>query len=409
MTLISKDALMKKILFIISLLLVAFYSSSFAMYGANLSSQNQTYKINYTEDEGLILSCNNGDFMLNISGYLEADFLKFTNDDGLLHSGTNIRYAVLYLNPIIYHDWRAFIGYDFGSGSLLDGNITYVGFKNQYIQLGQFTPSVGFSNWQRPVDVDFLEWPLPVYIFSPGWPQGAHYNIHGDYLVGDVSVFSGSTLEHYSAANPFGATGHIFFSPIHETTKALHIGVSNWYQQPNNTHEVFFGTTPEATSHNWDMLVGTDFIGDVSYFDIVNSELAGVYGPWSFQTEYYLNNVRRYSPEDNLQFSGYYATIGYFLTGESMTYDYPFGIFTTPSSFNHKYGDLQLLVRYSSLNLNDKEILGGKEHNITLGLNWFVNPFVTFKFNVIRAMAHPAFNGDNVDAMIYALRAQIQF
>lgn len=377
-------------------------------YAYNLGKADD-FAISY-DQHGLLISRNDGEYAVNLFGYLEADFLKFTNDQNLLHSGTNIRYAMLYLNTTIKKDWHCFIGYALSMRQLLDAYITYTGFSNQIIQIGEFTPDVGFSNWTRHFDINFLEWPLPVYIFSPGYPQGINYLFYGKYLAGAVSVFSGSNLEYYATkTNPLGATGRVFLSPIHETTKVLHLGISNWWQRPNCSNTVFFGTTPEANSHDNEMLVATGPIEQVSYYDIISGEFVGVSGPWSVQTEYYLNNVQRRLGEDNLHFSGFYTTLGYFFTGESMNYVYPYGVFTGPTSYGGKYGVWQILARYSELNLNDKTIQGGKENNITLGLNWFVNPFVTFKFNVIRAAAHPAFNGNNVNAMIYATRAQIQF
>lgn len=394
-----------KFRFVISIFIVLFSTQIFA--AANQTTPN--FNISY-DQHGLLVASPDGKYAVNLFGYLEADFLKFANADDLLHSGTKIRYAMLYLHTIMNSNWHCFLGYALSMRELLDAYIIYTGFANQFIQIGQFTPLVGVSNSTRHFDINFLEWPLPVYLFSPGYPQGVSYLIYGEHLVADASIFSGANYEYYATkANPIGATGRLFFSPIHETTKALHFGISNWWQRPNNTHTVFFGTTPEANSHDNEILVGTGPIPQVNFYDIISSEFVAVYGPWNFQTEYYLNNVRRYAPEDNLTFSGYYLTLGYFFTGESMVYAYPFGVFTHPSSYGSKYGAWQLLARFSSLNLNDKTIQGGKENNITLGLNWFVNPFVTFKLNVIHAATKPAYTGENINAMIYAMRAQIQF
>jgi phosphate-selective porin OprO/OprP len=383
--------------------------SDFPIIGLpDFQMDNHRFHVNYSS-RGLIVARDDTKYIFNIYGNFEADFLKFVNSDNLLRSGTNIRYATLYFTGLINKAWQPFVSYSFNLGALLDASIIYHGFKNQYIQVGQFTPNVGFANWAQHVDINFLEWPLPVYIFSPGYPQGVHYNIYGRHLVADASIFSGSTLESYSASNPIGATGRIFLSPVHKATRALHFGVSNWWQRPNDDNTVIFGTTPEATSHEMDVLVTTGFITNVNYYDILSGEFASVYGPLSFQTEYYLNTIKRQANQSNLNFSGYYATLGYFLTGESMTYAYPLGIFTTPSSINGKYGAFQVLVRYSTLDLIDKDVRGGKEYNVTFGLNWFVNHFVTFKLNIIRAVAHPAYNGKNINAMIYAARAQMRF
>ena len=50
---------------------------------------------------------------------------------------------------------------------------------------------------------------------------------------------------------------------------------------------------------------------------------------------------------------------------------------------------LEIAARYSAVNLIDKHIYGGRENNVTLGLNWFVNENVQIKFNYVRANIHP--------------------
>lgn len=367
------------------------------------------YNVNYDQN-GLFVTRDDNLFSFNPYGYFEQDFIKFTNDHNLLKSGTNVRYAMLYLSGNLYYQtWQYLVSYSFSLSKLLDASIIYRGFKRQYIQIGQFTPDVGFSNWSRHLDINFLEWPLAVYAFSPGYPQGVHYNVAGDYLVADTSVFGGSTLSSYTRTNPVGGTGHVFFSPIHTSTRALHIGISDWWQQPNDNHTATFTTSPEANSHNNDVLVNTGAIPSVRYYNIISEEFAAERGPWTFQTEYYTNRVKRNRGQSNLSFKGGYATLGYFLTGESILYAYPLGAFTVVPVIKGPHGAFQVLLQYGTLDLDNKDIKGGKEYNTTLGLNWFVNHFITFKFNVIRADADPAFNSKKVIAMIYAARAQIQF
>ena len=45
------------------------------------------------------------------------------------------------------------------------------------------------------------------------------------------------------------------------------------------------------------------------------------------------------------------------------------------------YGAWQVGIRYNYLNLNDKGIDGGVLDDITLGLNWFINPNMKFQWN----------------------------
>lgn len=399
----------QKVIRIFFILLTIIFSYPSTYGAASFKVKNHHFNVNY-DHQGLFVSRDDNKYLFNLYGYFEADFMKFMSDHNMLRSGSNIRYATLYLTGRIDNIWQYFVSYAISNNLLLDASIIYHGFHNQYIQVGQFTPNVGFSNWSRHFDINFLEWPLPVFAFSPGYPQGAHYNIAGKYFVGDVSMFGGTTHDaSYNGSNPVGATGRLFFSPIHTPNRALHFGVSDWWQQPNGNHTIIVTTTPEAYSHDANVLVTTGSINQVDYFNIISGEFASVFGPWSFQTEYYLDKVQRKRRQSDYRFSGYYATLGYFLTGQSMVYAYPLGAFTSPSSIDGPYGDVQILARFSNIDLNDKTVRGGKEYNTTVGLNWFINHFVTLKFNVIRACAHNASNGKRVNAMIYAARAQMQF
>jgi phosphate-selective porin OprO/OprP len=48
---------------------------------------------------------------------------------------------------------------------------------------------------------------------------------------------------------------------------------------------------------------------------------------------------------------------------------------------HHGLGAWQIGARYSYLDLNDKEVGGGIVHDLTLGLNWFLNPNMKWQYN----------------------------
>ena len=82
--------------------------------------------------------------------------------------------------------------------------------------------------------------------------------------------------------------------------------------------------------------------------------------------------------------------MGYFLTGEHREYNKESATFTRVvprqrlawkrTGFTGG-GAWQVAARYSYLDLNSKGIEGGRVHDLTVGLNWFLNPNMKVQFN----------------------------
>jgi phosphate-selective porin OprO/OprP len=362
-----------------------------------------------TYDKGLLFNYGPDIFTMKLSGYLIGDALKFSNNANLLTGGTNLRHARLSLSGNISHDWSYAFSYSLSDSALKNAKITYVGWHNMYFTLGQFLPDFTLANWASNADINFLEIGLPVDTFEPPYSRGISYGIYNKVLSATASIFSGTINESYQGKNPLGGTIRLIYSPIHTTTRAIHLAISNWLQRPDDSNSASFSTVPEATSRKGDQLLNTGTINNIRYYNATDFEGACVYGPWSAQAECIINQIKRKNAAPNLFFSGYYFTASYFLTGESRTYDFPSGGFSGITPIHHKkYGAWQVLARLSRLNLNDRMVQGGQETNLTAGLNWYLNSFITLKFNIIRVFARPTFNGRNINTTIYAARIQFQ-
>lgn len=72
------------------------------------------------------------------------------------------------------------------------------------------------------------------------------------------------------------------------------------------------------------------------------------------------------------------------------------------------YGALELTGRYSYIDLNGAGFAGGRLNDVTPGLNWYLNTYLNFQLNYIRAMLNkPTFGPSNTN--IVAMRAQVDF
>ncbi len=113
-----------------------------------------------------------------------------------------------------------------------------------------------------------------------------------------------------------------------------------------------------------------------------------MFGPFSLQGEYFWTNTD--APDvDDPSFTGWYAFGSWFVTGESRTYND--GAFDRVKPTNNFYigqpgwGAVELALRYSALDLTDGGIEGGEQQNVTVGINWYLNPSYRIMLNYVNA------------------------
>ncbi|RBK07319.1 porin, partial [Xanthomonas oryzae pv. oryzae] len=92
------------------------------------------------------------------------------------------------------------------------------------------------------------------------------------------------------------------------------------------------------------------------------------------------------------------------LTGESRSY--AGGV---PGNIKpmHDYGAVELTARYSRLNLEDNNVHGGRQHDTTIGANWYLTSH--FKFQANYSWVDASRNGVHATPHVMELRAQVQF
>jgi phosphate-selective porin OprO/OprP len=101
-------------------------------------------------------------------------------------------------------------------------------------------------------------------------------------------------------------------------------------------------------------------------------EIAGQNGPLYGEVEYQRVFVTRPAGADRLHFDGFHILASYVLTGEAKTFKEYNGTFGQVKPASAK-GAWEIAAKYSVLNLNNKDIHGGKGKNTVLGLNYYVN------------------------------------
>ena len=155
--------------------------------------------------------------------------------------------------------------------------------------------------------------------------------------------------------------------PLQE--KLLHLGVS-WRYEDVKEGSVRYDVGPEFYfSPPW---LDTGEI-EADSTDTVNLELSYLDGPFWFAAEYTHVDVES-SLHDDPSFWGYHVALNYFVTGEHRGYNKRRGVVRRINPFlavpEGGWGALEVSARYSYLNLDSRDIEGGKMGIVSLGLVW---------------------------------------
>lgn len=212
--------------------------------------------------------------------------------------------------------------------------------------------------------------------------------------------------------------GHFFNSPPHDLVNFR--SIPEIYIGENGPGAV--GTSGQLAPGGFD---GTPFFVRtgprlVSQYNVFGSELLWVQGPLSVQSEAMLNYVQQSNGTEAL-LMGAYAQVGYFLTGEHRPYDRKAGAIDRVIPFENFFrvrteggsnatgtGAWEVALRWSRIDLDDKDIHGGTMTDWTGALNWYLNAYAKVSFNYIHSGPDFPTHGRS-DMNAFAFRAQIDF
>lgn len=358
--------------------------------------------------------------------FFEGDFEDKRID---FPNGTNIRALDVNLTGGIGKDLSFSVVLTFAGRTvgIDDAYFTYSGLKNTEISLGQIASPFCLENANSSKWIPFLERSLPVIALRPCMGIGINISNWGKHY---GIIFASATPPH--GENTFSTNIHhrsdrltntlrAFFVPINKDDKVIQIGGSGLYATTNasyldntpNLNGRRFASRPEAIGRNTPNTVDSGNQLLIDNYNEITAELSGQRGPLVVGAEYLQANINRwFNPE--LRFYGWHAQAAYVLTGESRIYNIKNGTYgkIKPKS---RYGAFEVAARYSMVNLNSKDIHGGKENNVALSLSWIVNPNLLILTNYIHASIDPTqapgarykFNPNHRNLNIIGLRTQV--
>lgn len=357
-------------------------------------------------DNGFKLESQDKQFILNFGGRIMLDHAYFSQNEDLDNnfgpliskSGTEFRRARLFVSGTIYDNVEFKFQLDFAGGD--------IAFKDVFLGLKD-VPAVGtirIGHVKEPFRLDALT--SSKYLtfmersFNSDFSQ-AHNNgilIFNDFFKKRLSVQAGAFRMASKNGNDiladdgYALTGRItgIILQNSEKKRLFHLGFGYSFRKPESK---IYGVSSRPEAHLGPKYINTESIENVDNINLANFEVALVSGPLSFQGEYLLATVNKSTDATfkKYNFKTYYGQLSYYLTGESKNYKSSyegFGSVKPKKNFGGKdkgAGAWEIALRYSNSDLNNMDILGGKQADITLGLNWYLNPVTRLMINHVWA------------------------
>jgi phosphate-selective porin OprO/OprP len=316
----------------------------------------------------------------------------------LSKSGTEFRRARLFMSGTVYSNVEFKLQFDFASGEvafkdmyigLTDvpgvGNIR-VGHVKEPFRLDALTSSKYITFMERSFFIDFSqERNNGILVFN---------DFFGERLSAQAGAFrmASNNGNDILADDGYVLTGRITGLAIQNSEKRqlLHLGLGYSYRKPESkTYSI--ASRPE--SHLELKYINTETIENVNNINLANFEAAFVSGPLSLQGEYLTATVNNNAEATfkKYNFDSYYGQVSYYITGESKNYKGSYEGFDRvkpKKNFGGKdkgAGAWEVALRYSNSDLENNDVLGGRQSDITLGLNWHLNPVTRIMINHVWA------------------------
>lgn len=385
--------------------------------------------------KGLVVKSGDGDFDMQIGGRMHASMFNHSGDDNLVNGvapvkavdGTELRRARIYLKGHAYKDWEYMIESDFANNgtSLKDVYLMYSGFNAPIeVTAGLQKHAMSMEIQESSNDIMFTERSLLSALTVPYFDRAIGLNVKG--FGNNWNVQGGVYGDHAQsrAANKdegrgFGIRGT--WTPVLEKDRLIHLGLNYGYRKMDDN-----GFTNGSSAFAYRTTNGSQFslfntaVGNMDSLQTGIAEFAAMYGPFSFQSEYGKTTIDRKIGSD-VDFTGWYAQVGWTLTGESRTYKGSDGEFKRLKPHNNfdlkngTWGAWELAGRLDNLDLVDSGFTGGDGKRYTIALNWYLNENMRLMadyertYDISKGPITKVGGGDPDNIDVFTVRAQWAF
>lgn len=278
------------------------------------------------------------------------------------------------------------VGLGGGKVAIKDFFVNYA-FKSSTLSVGNAYEPFSMDMLISTYDMRFNQSASTVLAMTNSRRMGITYHLHtplfyyaiGAYSDNDINKLGSSELK-----QSYAATTRLVYRPVREAGKLVHVGGALSLRTPdseeNNTAS--YRTTSISSCGVTSMFGENLLSAEVTESKLqVKSlvEFLAYYRKFLFQTEYMRSDVRRHNGLPAYSSQGAYLQMCYLLKGNAYGYDEAYAIPTRPVD----KGSVELAFRLNHTDLNDTKtaIYGGSHTDLSLGLNYYFNPYLSVKLN----------------------------
>ena len=347
----------------------------------SLQLQAQGFSLN--SDKGLRYLSEGGNVDLRMGGRLHLDGGLFFEDENRMENDWRWRRVRLSLRLDLYDDWRFSLQYDPEDEEERYSSLwlRYRGFNKTNVTLGQFEEPFGLETSTSSNAIMFMERSLPA-VLTPGTHVGIELTRWGEDWTQALGAFWETYIEDdkpLDVSEGRGVSGRVTFASMKNKEALWHVGASASLRWPDERDRVRFRSRPETRVTDV-RLINSGRIRHVDRYLMTGLEAATVSGSFSLQGEYMRTWIERQKGEgDHESVHGAYLAASWIVTGERRRYNKGSFQIVRPVE-RHAW---ELALRFSYLDLNGNDLDGGREEDITLGVNAYLSDAVRLMLNHI--------------------------
>tara|TARA_R110000822_G_scaffold60287_17_gene150290 strand:+ start:3967 stop:5130 length:1164 start_codon:yes stop_codon:yes gene_type:complete len=350
-----------------------------------------------------------GNFTFKLNGRIHADASYYDDDVTEIDDKEELRRLRVGFKGTVMEDWTYSYSFDTesdGGYQIKGAHIGYKGFDKVKISAGNLLQPFSLEDQTSSNHIPFMERSL-ANTFAPSYGLGVLVKTWGDHWSFAGGYFDDNLADRHNdneGSHSFAA--RVTVNPIDKSKFKVHLGASTVYRNVGSSQTVSYGARPDGHASDIKIL-STGTLSDVDDTKTYGLEAAVINGPWLLQGEVMRMELDRKTRADPT-FDGGYIQGSWIITGEKHRYSGKNGAFKQikPKS---RYGAVEVAVRYSTLDLEDKTVTGGEGDNLTLGINWHINRNMRVMANYVKADASPNSGGIDEDIDILQFRFQAYF